>query len=198
MKIRIFCSFFVFLTFLSSCDILKKNGVCETTEHVKFRNLQFTFPLSGRKVSEIASGKIEYIQGWIKTDSLIGSEKIYWYFDSHDTNEPLYNTDNYMHTAAIYGVSMLLYNEEHKTEKGIIRELKLTYPGEYIQKDHYGTSYWIYDKGCLKILIQKRAYFINPNSSTGVVIPVISFCYGLTDSQMENYVNNLGSIADTE
>jgi len=24
MKIRIFCSFFVFLTFLSSCDILKK------------------------------------------------------------------------------------------------------------------------------------------------------------------------------
>ncbi|TDE14546.1 hypothetical protein [Dyadobacter psychrotolerans] len=152
--------------------------------------------MSGKKVGEIASGKFEYMAAWIKTDSLLNSEQIHWYFDYSSNRNDIKDTIAYLKDCAIYGVTLKLYNEEQKTAEEIIVELQKNYPGKYTHFVGTGYPYWLYAKGCLKILVQKRYFNVTPKTS--VNIPVISFCYGVSDSQIKNYAATPGHLVNTD
>ena len=91
-----------------------------------------------------------------------------------------------------FGVTIHLLNEVTKSEAEVIKELQKNYPGDYIKLKDYGNrTYYVYSKGCLKIIVQR-------GFSTNIVVPRISFVYGLSDDKVEIYASSMGNLVYTE
>ena len=182
------------LIFLAACG-LNEEYSCENTEQVKFRNLKFSFPLTGDKVNQIASGNnITFMQGWIKTEPLINKhDKIYWYFNFNKNKNSLTDSAAYLKSCFIYGVTIRLNGEHGKTDEEVINELKQNYPGDYVYHKNVDTPYYILSKGCLKIIY--RRILTNNYFGEYLSTPSVSFCYGLTEDQGDYYASSPGNIS---
>ena len=183
--------------FLTSCGLQKKSGVCENAERVNFRGLKFSFPLRGDEVNEIAFGNISYVPSKIKSEPLITKkDTIYWYFDHNYHKTSFWDTTAYLKESIIYGVTIRLYGEDAKRDQEFIDELQKYYPGEYVYHKSPHLSYYILSKGCLKVIYRRIMTYNSFRKIVGT--PSISFCYGLTENQAENYANSPGALANSD
>ena len=177
---------------ITACIDTKRYGECETSEKVKFRSLNFEFPLDGTKVKEIANGKLTHNYRWLKTDSLMRDGEIYWFFNGASNKNDRSDSTNFLRNNLIFGVTIHLLSEVTKSEAEVIKELQKDYPGDYIKLTDYNKlPYYVYSKGCLKIIVQR-------GFSTNIVVPRISFVYGLSDDKVEIYASSMGNLVYTE
>ena len=46
---KVYASILIFILVFNSCMERKKNGSCDSTAHVRYRNLNFQFPITGKE-----------------------------------------------------------------------------------------------------------------------------------------------------
>ncbi|TDE14547.1 hypothetical protein [Dyadobacter psychrotolerans] len=197
LQIVILASIFL----LISCGKSYEVGGCGSEEHVKFRNLTFNFPLSANKINLFGKNHVEHGFENAITDSLVSGTSVIWHYNTRSHRTDSMGEKNLpLDSLSVYGVTFNLFADSDKSEQAIIQELQRNYPGEYVFHNAFDIPHYEYSKGCLRIILRRESYSFSSRHAAKFSItrtgsaPVVSFCYGLTDKQAENYVRNSGNI----
>ena len=184
-----------------SCGKSYKAGECENEEYVKFRNLIFKFPLRANKINQFGENHVEHGYRSAITDSLVTGTSVIWYYDINRRSKNNLKEENLLiDSLNVYGVTFNLYADSDKNDQEIIQELKQNYPGNFVFHDTFDAPHYDYSRGCLKIIMGRKSYSFSSKQARqfstrrSVSAPTVSFCYGLTDKQVENYIRNSGNI----
>ncbi|KAA0990398.1 hypothetical protein [Dyadobacter aurulentus] len=124
----------------------------------------------------------------LQTDS-IGGKNISgkWFFEwDYGLSRPKEITDT-VREQLIHGVAFELYEDSCKSNHEIVEEVQNMYPGNFRYFENYGNGSFIWERDCMTIFV-KRIY----PYQKGYSIPEVSFCYGLTSSQVSTYATYTG------
>ncbi len=161
-------------------DTKRPHGTCETPEEVNFRGYHFRFPITGERAMQETDGElISYGGSFFRKIAPADGQEIYWFTDPH--NENILNardTAAYLQQVKMFGVAFIAGNKTNPkpTIEEILAELDEAFPGGFTYKKIVGRSYYIQDRGCLKIV-----YFFNG-------FGFISFLYGMDDDLVDKFV----------
>ena len=182
----------VVLAFIS-CGERKDTGSCEHTAPVKFRGMSFQFPITGKEVIKKGTGIVRNMSGVIRTDFPGSAGTVNWYFlNRADTVDHLDTT--ILANAKIYAATIFLEGELKKSDYEIIEELQKEFTGKFVHiKDRY-YPYYLYNADCLSIIVRRELMATSDFKSRGIL--TVSFCYGFTDSEVNNYAKSLGHLDD--
>lgn len=160
----------------------KIEGTCDQVVPVRFRGINFQFPLKVHGILKAPMTKSTRYHSQLQTDS-IGSQNITgkWFFEWDYGLERFQEITDTVKKQLVYGVAFELHEDSCKTDLEIIEELQKTYPGEYASYEEYGMKYYKWNSNCLTIFV-KRIY-----KQGGVNVPEVSFCYGISDAQAYVY-----------
>jgi len=192
---KVYASILIFILVFNSCMERKKNGSCDSTAHVRYRNLNFQFPITGKEVAEKGTGVIRNIPTYIRTDFPNDHGSVNWYFDYSQNKVNTADTTRYLAKAAIYGATVFLDREADKSDQDIIDELQKVYPGKFVHSKNPDYPYYIFTDGCLSIIL-RRLLVAKANSVNAANIPTVSFCYGLSGSELTNYAKSPGHLGN--
>ncbi len=171
----------------TSCRPDERHGTCEQVEKVSFRGLNFQFPIKADDALKF-SDKTDFNSGWVRTDSILKNTSAKWYTVWHENAYKSNDTLNYLKDALIHSVSFTLFGDQHRSDKEILEELKKEFPGDYQYVFEYESSHYICRSNCLTIIFRRDL----PDER--MFVPVISFCYGLSEQEARYFGHSTGNI----
>ncbi|GAB2794852.1 hypothetical protein GCM10027275_44870 [Rhabdobacter roseus] len=176
------------LSGLVACLSCQEPGTCETSEMVNFRGINFAFPLTGAEAYYLCQGNMGANERRFWTDNIIPDAHLE-FRHAYPKNITMMDTLQYLKDTRVFGVTISL-KDTTLTDQAIIEILQKQYPGEYkyIEKPPYPNHY-LYQKGCLAIVIKKEYL-----TETRRGVPGVSFCYGLSDYELQKYILYDGDI----
>ena len=164
-----------------SCD---PTDYCDPTTPIKFRGISVAFPQSGLDVYNKEKVTLFRRGAQLYSDSTWMDSRVRWflYGDSDHLTNP--DTVKYLETAKLFGVTFSFKNDSI-SEKELVKELEtqLNIKLDYTEKPAR-TPYYLYENGCLAIMVHHLEH---------EKYPLVSFCYGLGDSELMYYAGSPGN-----
>ncbi len=164
-----------------SCD---PTDYCDPTTPIEFRGISVAFPQSGLDVYNKEKVTLFRRGAQLYSDSTWMDSRVRWFlYGDADLLEET-DTVKYLEKAKLFGVTFSFKNDSI-SEKELIQELEtqLDIKFEYTKK-LARTPYYLYENGCLAIMVHHLEY---------EKYPLVSFCYGLGDSELMYYAASPGN-----